>query len=158
MEKWNRFLGRRSRRERIFDEFNAVKKAPIWGFFVLIAVYIVGIIFVNKTSASDGVFILSGQAISHRSITGAISSVCNLCLVMLVVLYKRPGFYVSILALLSAFPSLIIRIIHHNIFYFTKLLCICKRASPKLCHNDGHSMLSPLFFPLVFKRYLRLQK
>ena len=114
MEKWNRMLGLKSRREKIFDEFNAVKKAPIWGFFVLIAVYIVGIIFVNKTSASDGVFILSGQAISHRSITGAISSVCNLCLVMLVVLYKRPGFYVSILALLSAFPSLIIRIIHHN--------------------------------------------
>ena len=114
MEKWNRLLGLKSRREKIFDEFNAVKKAPIWGFFVLIAVYIVGIIFVNKTSASDGVFILSGQAISHRSITGAISSVCNLCLVMLVVLYKRPGFYVSILALLSAFPSLIIRIIHHN--------------------------------------------
>ena len=102
MEKWNRLLGLKSRREKIFDEFNAVKKAPIWGFFVLIAVYIVGIIFVNKTSASDGVFILSGQAISHRSITGAISSVCNLCLVMLVVLYKRPGFYVSILALLSA--------------------------------------------------------
>jgi len=114
LDKWNRFLGRRSRREKIFDEFSEVKKAPLWGFFVLFAVYIVGIIFVNKTSASEGVFILSGQAIPHRSITGALSSICNLCLVMLVVLYKKPGFYISILAILTAFPSLIIRIFHHN--------------------------------------------
>ena len=54
MEKWSRLLGRKSRREKIFDEFNAVKKAPIWGFFVLIAVYIVGIIFVNKTDRGSG--------------------------------------------------------------------------------------------------------
>ena len=114
MDKWNRFLGRRSRREKILDEFSRAKAAPVWGFFVLIVLYITGVVMVNKTSVSDGVIMVFNQPIAHRSLTGAFSSVSNLCLVMLVVLYKKPGFYVSLFALATSFPALITRIIHHN--------------------------------------------
>lgn len=98
----------------MLDEVSAAKSAPVWGFFVLIAIYIGGLIMVNLTSRSDGVILISNQAIAHKTVTGAFSSICNLCLVLLVVQYKKPGFYVSLIALASSFPALIIRIINHN--------------------------------------------
>ena len=114
MDKWNRFLGRRTRSEKMLDEFSPAKFAPVWGFFVLAALYITGVVMVNKTSVSDGAVMIFNQPIAHRSLTGAFSSVSNLCLVMLVVLYKKPGFYVSLFALATSFPALITRILHHN--------------------------------------------
>ena len=112
----------------MLDEFSPVKTAPVWGFFALIALYVAGIILVNKSSASEGVIMLSNQAIPHRTLTGAFSSICNLCMVMLVVLYKKPGFVVALIALLSSFPPLIIRVIHQNFStipgFFTNILMI----------------------------------
>ena len=114
MEKWKRFLGLRSRTQRMMDEFSAVKSAPWWGFFVLLALYITGIVFVNITTRSEGVILIAGYPVPHRTFTGAFSSVCNLMLVMLVVLYKKPGFFVSLVALASSFPSLINSVAHGN--------------------------------------------
>lgn len=112
----------------MLDEFSPVKTAPVWGFFALIALYVAGIILVNKSSASEGVIMLSNQAIPRRTLTGAFSSICNLCTVMLVVLYKKPGFVVALIALLSSFPPLIIRVIHQNFStipgFFTNILMI----------------------------------
>jgi len=114
LDKWSRFLGRRSRRDRMLDEFSDIKAAPVWGFFVLVALYIAGIVMVNRTSASEGVFMIANHPVAHRTFTGAFSSICNLCLVMLVILYKKPGFIISIIALFSSFPSLIMRLTHGN--------------------------------------------
>ena len=116
LDKWNRFLGRRSRSEKMLDEFSSVKAAPVWGFFVLIAVYITGVILVNVTSVSDGFVMIGNQPVPHRTFTGAFSSIGNLCIVMLVVLYKKPGFIVSLIALGTSFPALIMRIIAQQNF------------------------------------------
>ena len=129
MDKWSRFLGRRSRKERMLDEFSSVKSAPVWLFFFLIALYITGVVMVNKTSTSDGVLLISNHPIPHKTLTGAFSSIGNLCLVMLVILYKKPGFIVSIIALATSFPSLIRRILVENNFtvipgFFMNLLMV----------------------------------
>ena len=127
MEKWKKRFSRRTRVEKMLDEFT-VKSAPAWGFFVLVAVYIAANVFVNLTSASEGFIIINNQRVMHRTLTGAFSSIDNLCIVMLVVLYKKPGFIAAIVALLVQFPSLLIRMIQGNYSvipgFFTNILMI----------------------------------
>ena len=114
MDRWNRFLGRKTRLEKMQDELS-VRSAPVWGFFVLIALYIAGIVLVNLSSASEGVLLLAGRAIPHRTLNGVFSSLSNLCVVMLVVLYRKPGFIAALLALLGQFPTLLTRMIVGNL-------------------------------------------
>ena len=127
MEKWKKRFSRRTRVEKMLDEFT-VKSAPAWGFFVLVAVYIAANVFVNLTSASEGFIIINNQRVMHRTLTGAFSSIDNLCIVMLVVLYKKPGFIAATVALLVQFPSLLIRMIQGNYSvipgFFTNILMI----------------------------------
>ena len=57
---------------------------------------------------------LGGQPIPYRSITGVFSAIGNLCIVLLVVLYKKPGFLVSMCFLLVSFPSALTGIIKNG--------------------------------------------
>lgn len=105
------------------------KNAPDWGFIVLLLIYAASIIFVLRTSASDGVIILGKSQIPHRSLTGAFSSLSNLCVILLVVLYRKPGFFLALVLSVSQFPGLLLGIIvRHNFTsipgIFTSLLNI----------------------------------
>ena len=83
----------------------------MFGFFTLIILYVGSYALVVITSHSDGALMLGGQPFPYRSITGVFSAIGNLCLVLLVVLYKKPGFIVSMIFLLFSFPSAITGII-----------------------------------------------
>ena len=84
------------------------------GFFVLIFLYIGSYVFVVLTSHSEAVIMLGGQPIPVRSITGVFSAIGNLCIVLLVVLYKKAGFLVSMCFLLVSFPSAMTGIIRNG--------------------------------------------
>ena len=84
------------------------------GFFVLIFLYIGSYVLVVLTSHSEAVIMLGGQPIPVRSITGVFSAIGNLCIVLLVVLYKKPGFLVSMCFLLVSFPSAMTGIIRNG--------------------------------------------
>ena len=84
------------------------------GFFVLIFLYIGSYVLIVLTSHSEAVIMLGGQPIPVRSITGVFSAIGNLCIVLLVVLYKKPGFLVSMCFLLVSFPSAMTGIIRNG--------------------------------------------
>ena len=84
------------------------------GFFVLIFLYIGSYVLVVLTSHSEAAIMLGGQPIPYRSITGVFSAIGNLCIVLLVVLYKKPGFLVSMCFLLVSFPSAMTGIIKNG--------------------------------------------
>ena len=84
------------------------------GFFVLIFLYIGSYVLVVLTSHSEAAIMLGGQPIPYRSITGVFSAIGNLCIVLLVVLYKKPGFLVSMCFLLVSFPSALTGIIKNG--------------------------------------------
>ena len=84
------------------------------GFFVLIFLYIGSYALVVLTSHSEAAIMLGGQPIPVRSITGVFSAIGNLCIVLMVVLYKKPGFLVSMCFLLVSFPSAMTGIIKNG--------------------------------------------
>ena len=100
----------RTDQEKFLDEFGSAAKTPILGFFLLVALYLVGSVFVRLTTASDGVLFIFGHPIPHRALTGAFSAVCNLCSLMFVVFYKKPGFLFATITLVIQFPSLIVNV------------------------------------------------
>ena len=100
----------RTDQEKFLDEFGSAAKTPILGFFLLVALYLIGSVFVRLTTASDGVLFIFGHPIPHRALTGAFSAVCNLCSLMFVVFYKKPGFLFATITLVIQFPSLIVNV------------------------------------------------
>lgn len=97
----------------LHDLFENVR-FPKLGFFVLIFLYIGSYALVVLTSHSEAAIMLGGQPIPYRSITGVFSAIGNLCIVLLVVLYKKPGFLVSMCFLLVSFPSALTGIIKNG--------------------------------------------
>ena len=97
----------------LHDLFENVR-FPKLGFFVLIFLYIGSYALVVLTSHSEAAIMLGGQPIPVRSITGVFSAIGNLCIVLLVVLYKKPGFLVSMCFLLVSFPSAMTGIIKNG--------------------------------------------
>ncbi|MBQ7486328.1 MAG: EAL domain-containing protein, partial [Clostridia bacterium] len=59
-----------------------------------------------RTSAAEDVILLAGHALPLRSLTGAFSSMSNLCLILVVVFYKKPGFYITLAILFMQFLTL----------------------------------------------------
>lgn len=95
----------------------AVNKRPPWILFAgLLLLYAVATVATMLTSSSEAMFFISGQAIPLRTLTGAISSTANIYLIFLVVLYKKPGFIVSLIILVSQFPALLIMLIGRRIY------------------------------------------
>ena len=115
--KWGNFLDRRrTARERMLDEFSSVNKQPLWGLFVLVAFFIASAVFVSKTSSSNDVMFMMGHPIPLKSVTGAFSAVCNLCVVLMIVLYRSLGFYISLTMLVSQLPMLFISLLGRQNF------------------------------------------
>jgi len=117
MSMWGNFLDRRRTvRERMLDEFSSVNKQPVWGLFVLIAFYIACAVVVSKISNSSDVMFMFGHPVPLRSVTGAFSAVCNLCVVLMIVLYRAPGFYISVSMLIVQLPVLVMSLFRQKNF------------------------------------------
>lgn len=83
-------------------------RKPSWALFlVLLLLYSLATALTFFATHSSAVFMLSGYPIPYRAVTGALSSSANLCIIFLVVLYKKTGFITSLVILLSQFPSII---------------------------------------------------
>lgn len=95
----------------MLDEFSKYN-FPLWGFFLLLAIYLIGAYFVRISSSSTRIVFLMGQPLPLRSLTGTFSSIFNLCIVLMVVIYKKPGLIVSLIALATQYVPIIIGFIH----------------------------------------------
>lgn len=95
----------------MLDEFSKYN-FPLWGFFLLLAIYLIGAYFVRISSSSTRIVFLMGQPLPLRSLTGTFSSIFNLCIVLMVVIYKKPGLIVSLIALATQYVPIIIGLIH----------------------------------------------
>ena len=128
MGKWGTFLRERTKQQQMLDEVNALNRVPVWGFVLLLALFIGANIMVRLSSTSEGVLFLFGRPIPHRMLTGAFSSICNLSILLLVALYRKPGYIASMIVLVVQFPSIVVSFIHGDVStvsgLFTNLLII----------------------------------
>ncbi len=73
-------------------------------FVALVLFYIASAVLMFIMSRSGGTVYMFGGEVSITSFTGVLSSLANVCLILLTVYYKKPGFVASLVLVLMQFP------------------------------------------------------
>ena len=108
MSKINSNSGKDTSTEKTLNTLAVTGSAPKIWFAVLLMIYLAASVLVVACNRSDDMVILFNQPIMVRSFTGIISSLANICLILIVVFYGDVGFVVSLMILLAQFPMLAI--------------------------------------------------
>lgn len=89
----------------------SVKRTEPWfGFVLLIVIYLVSTVFTVRTSVAEGVFEIGRAMIPKAALTGVISTISNMCLIILVVLYRNIGFCSAMGILATQVPFICVNI------------------------------------------------
>ena len=82
------------------------------GFICMLILFFAVSRYTNISARSDGVLMIKGNAIPVSAFTGVFSAIGNLCIIFIVVFYKKFGFVTSMIILvLIQFPSIVIGMI-----------------------------------------------
>ena len=118
----------------------AKRQPPKSGFVLLVLLYILATIVLIRVTHSGGEILLWSYPFSLRSSAGIFSSLANLCVILLVVLYRKTGFITGLAILITHMPVMLFQIIiFHNfdVFpgVFTNALTIVAIIIININHN-----------------------
>ena len=82
------------------------KDTPKIIFLLLLALYIVTSVALRKVASDHSMVFLLGARMPMQAFAGVYSSLSNVCLILLAVLFGRVGFITSIVILMAQFPML----------------------------------------------------
>lgn len=102
--------------ENILQSITSVKKhVPKSGFVLLLILYILASVTLARVTHSGGEIMLGNYPFALRSAAGIFSSLANLCVILLVVLYRKVGFITGLVIIIGQIPMMLVQIImqHH---------------------------------------------
>lgn len=76
-------------------------------FFILLVAYLVVNSFVPRVANSGRILMKFGGEIHVSSFAGVLTSISNICVIFMVVLFKRKGFFTSLVVILLNFPVML---------------------------------------------------
>ena len=127
--------------DKTLRDLSLKKEAPKSGYVLLVLLYAIAMCGTIFTSRNGGrVLHLFDSDIPFSAFAGVFSSFANICIISLVVLYRKAGFISSLFLLVSQFPMLVVNIfIRHNINsfpgFFMNLLTIVAVVVIYVSHN-----------------------
>ena len=80
-------------------------------FFLLLALYFVALFYTTSSVRSDKVLTIMGSEMHLSAFPGVFSTLANMCLIVMAVYLKKPGFITGLSLLILQFPILIINFI-----------------------------------------------
>ena len=102
--------------ERTMKRISAEQKAPWAGFVILIVLYFAANIATTRVVRMQGQINFGDLHMAYAQFAGVLSALANICIILLVVYYKRLGFIAALVLLLGQFPMLIVNLIlRHNV-------------------------------------------
>lgn len=93
---------------------NVYEASKIWFVFFLILFFVANI-YLQRVSRMDGMIQFFGVVIPFASFSGVLSSICNLCLIGLVVLFKKPGFITALSLVIVQIPILLTNLLVRHV-------------------------------------------
>ena len=102
--------------ENTLHSITSVKRqVPKSGFVLLLILYILAAVTLNRVTHSGGEIMLGSYPFALRSAAGIFSSLANLCVILLVVLYRKVGFITGLVIIIGQIPMMLVQIImqHH---------------------------------------------
>ena len=102
--------------ENILQSITSVKRqVPKSGFVLLLILYILATVTLNRVTHSGGEIMLGSYPFALRSAAGIFSSLTNLCVILLVVHYRKVGFITGLVIIIGQIPMMLVQIIMlHN--------------------------------------------
>ena len=101
--------------KKTIDELSVNKKAPIYGYIILLLIYLITNSLVRRVAGASGALMVNGNAVPYPAFAGVFTAVANIAVIMIVVYYKRLGFVTAMILLFSQFPFIVISLfVRHN--------------------------------------------
>ena len=93
------------------------REVPKIFFVLLLLLYLAASVLIRIMSKTGGTMVKIGNGqLPMTAFAGVFTSIANACIIFLVVLYKRLGFYTSLVILLMQFPGIIAKMISQQDF------------------------------------------
>ncbi|WP_295092210.1 GGDEF domain-containing phosphodiesterase [Ruminococcus sp.] len=96
--------------QKTIESFSENKKAPIVGYVVLCVVY-TALIVATACKGSNTFISIAGGKIPINAFAGVLSALSYICIILMVVYYKKLGFYTALIALALQIPMLSVSMI-----------------------------------------------
>ena len=74
------------------------------GFAVLVFLYLASIVIIPRVSQSGEIITIGNTQLPMSAFAGVMSTMANLCIILLVVFYRKPGFITALVLLLGQIP------------------------------------------------------
>ena len=100
--------------DKTLKKLSLNKEAPKSAFILLMLIYAISIFMTIKSSTTQGFVSIGGDYIAYSSFTGMFSMLGNICIICLVMLFRRVGYIVSMTILLMQFPMMIVNVFLRN--------------------------------------------
>ena len=100
----------RNNMDKVMRDLSLKKEAPITGLILLIVFYTISTFLTIAASRTAGSILVYENQIPFSAFAGVFASMSNICVICMAVLYRRPGFVISIIFLLMQFPMLVVNI------------------------------------------------
>ena len=105
------------------------KEAPKSAFILLMLLYAIATFLTMRASTMQGVVVISGTPVRYSAFAGVFSMLGNICIICLVMLFRRVGYFVALTVLLIQFPVMVINVfvrgnIHAISGFFSNIMII----------------------------------
>lgn len=101
---------RNSNIDKTLKNLSLSKEAPKSAFILLVLLYAITSFLTTRTSTMQGFVEIGDQMIRYNSFAGVFSMLGNICIICLVMLFRRVGYIVSMAAIILQFPIMIFNI------------------------------------------------
>lgn len=101
---------RNSNIDKTLKNLSLNKEAPKSAFILLVLLYAIASFLTTRTSVMQGSIEIGGQMIRYNSFAGVFSMLGYICIICLVMLFRRVGYIVSMAAIILQFPLMIFNI------------------------------------------------
>ena len=98
---------------RLYQRNKGLSKGIFW---VLVFVYILDVVMISLTAGSTAEVAIAGYSLPVYTFAGVLSSLSNICIILLTVYFDKRGFITALILLLAEFPMILMGIfVRHNI-------------------------------------------
>lgn len=101
---------RNSNIDKTLKNLSLSKEAPKSAFILLLLLYSIATFLTMRTSTMQGFVEVGDQMIRYNSFSGVFSMLGNICIICLVMLFRRVGYIVSMAVIIMQFPIMFVNI------------------------------------------------
>ncbi len=100
--------------ERTIEDISSGRKLPDFAFFFVLFLCILANIITSATANTDFTMLIGGVEIPVYVCAGVFSSVSNICIIFMAVLFGKKGYYSSLTILLIQIPFILIGVVKNQ--------------------------------------------